>query len=210
MDLMGFGKSDKPNPTLHDFSHHARIVSGFIQSLGLRKITLMVHDWGGPFALHYAARNPENIAGVIILNTFLTADFRIPPAVASKITPAIIKDSSIHPDQISEDTMQAYWAPFPDDISKMSYQAFARMFPDSPFHPSYKLMKEVEQGLTNLKVPVMIAWGVGKSGSTYAERISKMIPDCKLKTVNGGHFVLEDAPDETEKLVLDFLDNNHL
>src|SRR5256884_9881944 len=34
MDLMGFGKSDKPNPLLHDFPHHSRIVSGLIQSLG--------------------------------------------------------------------------------------------------------------------------------------------------------------------------------
>lgn len=210
VDLMGFGKSDKPNPTLHDFPHHARIVSGFIQSLGLRKITLIVHDWGGPFALHYAVRNPENIAGIVLLNTFLTADYRIPLNIASKITPAIIKDSSTHPELITEDTMKAYWAPFPDDDSKMSYQAFARMFPDTPFHPSYKAMKEIEQGLANLKVPVLMIWGIGRSGPIYAERISKMIPDCKLKTVNAGHFVLEDAPEETEKLILDFLDNNKL
>src|SRR5215472_16562210 len=58
LDLMGFGKSDKPNPILHDFPHHARIVSSFVQSLGLRNIVLMVHDWGGPFAMHYAARHP--------------------------------------------------------------------------------------------------------------------------------------------------------
>jgi haloalkane dehalogenase len=210
MDLMGFGKSDKPNPLLHDFPHHSRIVTGLIQSLGLRNIVLVVHDWGAPFALQYAVRNPQNIAGLVILNTFLTTDFRLPPAVASKITPSIIKDSAMHPEKISDDTMKAYWAPFPDDESKQAYQAFARMFPDSNYHPSFKPLKEVEQGLANLKVPTTIIWGTGRSGTTYAERISKMIPESKLETVNAGHFVPEDSPQEVEKLVQNFLESHSL
>ena len=112
LDLMGFGKSDKPNSNLHDFPHHARIVSGFIESLGLRNIVLIVHDWGGPFAMHYLARHPENVAGLILMNTFLTTDYRIPPSVASKITPAIIKEASVHPEKITDAEMEAYWAPF--------------------------------------------------------------------------------------------------
>src|SRR5438046_6917292 len=112
MDFIGFGKSDKPNPLLHDFPHHSRIVSGLIQSLGLRNIVLVVHDWGAPFALQYAVRNPQNIAGLVILKTFLTTDFRIPPAAASKINTAIIKDSSMHPKKISAQMMKAYWGLF--------------------------------------------------------------------------------------------------
>ncbi len=69
MDLMGFGKSDKPNPLLHDFPHHARIVSAFIQSLGLRNIVLVVHDWGAAFAMHYVVRNPNNVAGLVIMKS---------------------------------------------------------------------------------------------------------------------------------------------
>ena len=210
MDLMGFGKSDKPNPTLHDFPHHARIVSGLIESLGLRNLILIVHDWGGPFAVQYAVRNSQNVAALIIMNTFLTADFRIPPNIASKITPLTIKESSAHPESITEDTMKAYWAPFPDEESKEAYKAFSRMFPDSPYHPSFRPMKEIEQGITHLKVPTLIVWGTGKSGPTYCERISKMIPDSKLKTLSTGHFVPEDAPQDVEKLVLDFLNSNSL
>src|SRR2546426_730520 len=134
----------------------------------------------------------------------------IPTAAASKITPSIIKDSAMHPEKISEETMKAYWAPFPDDESKQAYQAFARMFPDSNYHPSFKPLKEVEQGLANLKVPTTIIWGTGRSGTTYAERISKMIPESKLETVNAGHFVPEDSPQEVEKLVQNFLESHNL
>ncbi len=209
-DLMGFGKSEKPHPMLHDFSHHARIVSGFIQSLGLRNFVLVAHDWGAPFAMQYVVRNQQNIAGLILMNTFLTTDYRIPPSVASKITPAVIKDSSIHPGDIPAAVMEAYWAPFPDEESRKAYQAFATMFPDSTSHPSYMPMREVEQALPRVKIPTLIIWGTGRSGPAYAERIAKMIPDSKISQVKAGHFVPEDAPDEVEKLVLDFLDNYSL
>ncbi len=205
LDLMGFGKSEKPNPSLHDFPHHARIVSAFIESLGLRNLVLIVHDWGGPFGMQYAVRHQDNIAGLIMTNTFLTTDFRIPANVADRITPAVIKESSVHPEGISDGTMQAYWAPFPDDFSKKVYQAFPRMFPDSSTHPSFRPMKEIEEALPNLKIPTLIIWGTGKAGPLYAEKLSKMIPDSKLERVNAGHFVPEDAPGEVEKLALDFL-----
>ena len=65
LDLMGFGKSEKPQPNLHDFPHHARIVTGFIESLGLRNLTLILHDWGAPFGSQYAVRHPNNVAGLV-------------------------------------------------------------------------------------------------------------------------------------------------
>ena len=205
LDLMGFGKSEKPHPNLHDFPHHANIVSGFIKSLGLRNLTLILHDWGAPFGMLYAIRHQDNVAGLILMNSFLTTGVRIPRDVAAKITPAVIKESSIHPEKISEAAMTAYWAPFPTEESKLAYQAFARMFPDSPSHPSFGPMKEIQLALPALKIPTMIIWARRKNESGYAEKISKMIPGSKLEIVNSGHFVPEDAPDEVEKLVLSFL-----
>jgi len=207
LDLMGFGKSEKPNPSLHDFPHHANIVSGFIESLGLRHLTLILHDWGAPFALQYAVRHQNNISGLILMNTFLTTDAHIPPDAAAKITPAVIKESSVSPDKVSEETMKAYWAPFPEEDSKKAYQAFARMFPDSQSHPSFGPMKEIQQALPHLRIPTMIIWGVRKNQPGYAERISKMIHESKLEILNAGHFVPEDAPDDVQRLVLGFLSN---
>jgi haloalkane dehalogenase len=210
LDLMGFGKSDKPHPNLHDFPHHARIVASFIQSLGLRNLVLILHDWGGPFAMQYVVRNLRNVAGLIVMNTFLTPDYRIPPNIAAKITPAIIKESSLHPEKITDPVMEAYWAPFPDDESKKVYQAFPRMFPDSPTHPSFRPMKEIEQALPNLKIPTLLIWGTARGGPAYGEKLSKMIPDSKLRPVAAGHFVPEDAPEDSEKLILDFLADHNL
>ena len=42
-DLIGFGKSDKPDIE-YRFFDHVGYIEGFIEALGLKNITLVVHD----------------------------------------------------------------------------------------------------------------------------------------------------------------------
>ena len=44
-DLIGMGKSDKPGLE-YRFFDHVKYVEGFIEKLGLKNITLVIHDWG--------------------------------------------------------------------------------------------------------------------------------------------------------------------
>ena len=71
IDHFGFGLSDKPS----DFSYlpkdHSAALEEFINVLGLRDITLVVNDWGGPIGLHYAVKHPDNIKKLIVFNTFM-------------------------------------------------------------------------------------------------------------------------------------------
>lgn len=78
MDLIGMGKSDKPDIN-YRFVEHARYVDGFIDKMGLKKITLIVHDWSSALGLHYAMRHEDNIKAIAfmeaILRTLTWADF---------------------------------------------------------------------------------------------------------------------------------------
>ena len=60
MDLIGMGKSDKPAID-YSFFDHAKYVEGFIETLGLQNLTLVIHDWGSALGFHYAMRNEANI-----------------------------------------------------------------------------------------------------------------------------------------------------
>ena len=51
-DLMGMGRSDKPQIG-NRFSDHSKYINGFIEKLGLSRITLVVHDWGSGLGFHY-------------------------------------------------------------------------------------------------------------------------------------------------------------
>ncbi|WP_458208760.1 alpha/beta fold hydrolase [Haladaptatus sp. NG-SE-30] len=70
-DYFGFGLSDKPPSWSYRPEDHARIVEAFIEELELRDITLVVQDWGGPIGLSYALDHPENVASLVIMNTFM-------------------------------------------------------------------------------------------------------------------------------------------
>ena len=71
-DLMGFGLSEKPrDESAHSLQRHVQMMTELIQSLGLKDITVVGQDWGGPICLRYAIENKDNIKSIILLNTFI-------------------------------------------------------------------------------------------------------------------------------------------
>jgi haloalkane dehalogenase len=69
-DYLGFGLSDKPLEWGYHPGEHAANLEALIDRLKLRRITLVVQDWGGPIGLSYAAANPENIARLVVINSW--------------------------------------------------------------------------------------------------------------------------------------------
>ncbi|HEY7490301.1 MAG TPA: haloalkane dehalogenase [Candidatus Tectomicrobia bacterium] len=83
-DLIGFGRSAKPDISYHWFDH-VRYLEKFIDTLGLRNITLVLHDQGSGLGFHYAMRHEPNIKGIAFFeaivrpydwNNFSTPEFR--------------------------------------------------------------------------------------------------------------------------------------
>jgi len=70
VDLIGFGKSDKPNIN-YTIEEHAVYLSGFIDELSLKDFTLVVHDWGGFLGFDYAAKHPERINALAFMETVI-------------------------------------------------------------------------------------------------------------------------------------------
>lgn len=68
-DLIGMGKSDKPN-IKYSTEDHIRYIDAFIDALGLKNITLVMHDWGSVIGLDYAMKHPENVKSVVILEGY--------------------------------------------------------------------------------------------------------------------------------------------
>ncbi len=70
LDLIGMGKSDKPDID-YRFFDHAKYVDGFIEKMGLRNITLVIHDWGSGLGFYYASRHEPNIKGIAFMEAIL-------------------------------------------------------------------------------------------------------------------------------------------
>ena len=75
-DLPGFGGADERRDRDYTVYSYARFLDGVIRQLGLRRVHLVAHDFGGPFAAAWAADHPSNVASVTFLNTGVLLGYR--------------------------------------------------------------------------------------------------------------------------------------
>jgi haloalkane dehalogenase len=69
-DLIGMGKSDKPD-LAYRFQDHAEYLEEFINKLGLKNVTLVLHDWGSGLGFDYAFRNESNIKAIAFMEALV-------------------------------------------------------------------------------------------------------------------------------------------
>ena len=133
LDLIGMGGSDKPDLE-YRFFEHANYVEGFIEKMGLRNVTLVLHDWGSALGFHYAALHPTNVKAIVFLEAIVQpfASWDVFPSEFAEIFQAfrtegvgwdlIVKQNmfieKILPSgvmrSLNEEEMNAYRAPFED------------------------------------------------------------------------------------------------
>jgi len=69
LDLRGYNKSDQPAETqAYAMSHLMADVEAVIRHAGETKATVVGHDWGGAIAWQFAARHPERVERLVVLN----------------------------------------------------------------------------------------------------------------------------------------------
>src|SRR5690606_21563813 len=67
-DLIGMGESGKPAID-YSFGEHARYLDAWFDALGLDRVVLVGHDWGGALAFDWAARHPGRVRGIAFTET---------------------------------------------------------------------------------------------------------------------------------------------
>ena len=69
-DLIGMGRSGKPD-IAYSFADHARYLDAWFDALGLDRVVLIGHDWGGALAFDWAARHPQRVLGIAFLEAIV-------------------------------------------------------------------------------------------------------------------------------------------
>ncbi len=88
VDNIGFGKSDQPD-LAYVFADHYRYIEGFIETLDLKNITLVVHDWGSGLGLHYARQHSGNVKAIVLMESILAP---VMPAESYEALPKPLED----------------------------------------------------------------------------------------------------------------------
>jgi pimeloyl-ACP methyl ester carboxylesterase len=75
-DMPGFGEADKRDDQDYTVAGYAAHLGGVIDALGIERVHLVAHDFGGPFALTWAAAHTDRVASVTMINTGVLLNYR--------------------------------------------------------------------------------------------------------------------------------------
>src|SRR5262249_11630348 len=90
VDWLGYGRSDRAGPGFPDGVNHQRELRAVLDSLDLRRVTLVGHDASGPDAIDFAASEPGRVGQLILLNTSSghARELRLPEMIRLLADPA--------------------------------------------------------------------------------------------------------------------------
>src|SRR3954447_13867132 len=74
-DMPGYGESDKPDRFVYTVDGYARHLAALLDQLGVRRVHLVLHDFGGPWGLAWAADHPDRLASLTLVNTGVLRDY---------------------------------------------------------------------------------------------------------------------------------------
>jgi haloalkane dehalogenase len=70
-DLIGMGRSGKAAGGRYRLADHARYLDAWLETLDLRRVTLVVHDWGSALGFHWARRHVDRIRALVYMEAIV-------------------------------------------------------------------------------------------------------------------------------------------
>ena len=219
-DYLGFGRSDKPLQ-VEDYTYdlHVASIRALVERMDLRRITVVVQDWGGPIGLRVAAEAQERFARLVLLNTGLFASSGWPTPgfmqwrnFAERVgrdlpVGRIIQSATTR--ELDDETLRAYEAPWPGPEAKAGVAAFPLLVPLTQDDPNAAAMLRVMEALRAWDVPALVCWSDSdpvfplKAG----EAMARLLPGAagKMRTISGAsHMLQEDQGEQIADLILEW------
>ena len=221
-DHIGCGFSDKPQDYDYTLENHIANLDKLIKFLDLKKITLVVHDWGGAIGFGIATKYPDLIRRIVILNTAAFHIDRIPFRIGlckNKLFgrflvknlngfawPATFMSTT---KKLASDIKKAYLFPYNSVKNRIAVAEFVQDIPMKSDHRSFNTLNEIENNLSKVTCPKIILWG-GKDfcfNDLFFKKWREVYPDAYYKYYkDAGHYVLEDEKKDVIHNIKDFMD----
>ncbi len=217
-DLIGMGKSDKPDIE-YRFFDHVRYIEGFIQALGLQNITLVIHDWGSGVGFHYASRHEDNTKGVAFMEAILPIPSwdAFPEAGRDLFKSFRTKDvgedllinknmfvENVLPNfvvrSLTDEEMDHYREPYKEEASRKPLWRWPNELPIEGEPPDvWEAAEAYHEWLQRTELPKILfhATPGALMSATLVESLTSTLKNLKTVDIGPGlHFVQEDNPHE--------------
>ena len=223
-DHLGCGLSDKPSlqEFPYDLSSHIANLEELLDLLGIDKVRLVVHDWGGAIGLGAFRNQSARVERVVLLNTAAFLSSMVPkrillcrlPLVGSLLVRGLnafaalaARMAVVRP--LSTNVRKGFLFPYDSWANRIAVWRFVRDIPHEINHPTQPLVAEIEDKLPRFRdKPMLACWGLRDFcfNERFLEEWLVRFPGMEvLRLAEAGHYLLEDEGDQIVPSIVSFL-----
>jgi pimeloyl-ACP methyl ester carboxylesterase len=225
-DLPGFGNTISPPRGQFDytFDNLAKVIGGFVETIGLNRYALYVFDYGAPTGFRLAVKHPDRITAIISQNGNAYKEglseswnpiraywqdasqtnrealrkFLAPETTVWQYTHGVSDTTTVSPDGYSLDN---YYLSRRPGTAEIQFDLFGDYKSNVALYPTF------QQYFRTCKPPFLALWG--KNDPFFlpqgAEAFRRDIPNAEVRFLDTGHFALETHSTEIASAMRDFL-----
>jgi len=213
-DMPGYGSADKPRDFNYTIDGYAEHLGGLLAELQVRRVHLVAHDFGGPWALAWGAKHPDAFASATLIDTGALIDYqwhRYAKVWRTPIAGELFQASASRAGfrfLLGRENRRLY----PEAIDRLyaisrpwaTRRAVLKLYRVTPA----EMMGASKEALRALDRPVLVLWG---SADVYfpceqAERQRQAFPSARVELLEGlGHWPFLEDPGRVAALVVPFL-----
>jgi cis-3-alkyl-4-acyloxetan-2-one decarboxylase len=225
-DHVGCGLSEKPARWLR-LEDHIENLCALVATLDLNHITLIAQDWGGAIGLGAMLRMPQRLDRIVLFNTGAFPPQSIPWRIRACRLPIVgrlaVQGGNLFSQaaltmtlsrlrRLDPSVAAGYLAPYNSWSNRRAVFGFVRDIPNRPGHATWETLAQIESRLIEFADrPATLIWGMQDwcFRPDCLERFIEVWPQAEVhRLADVGHWVVEDAPDESLAIVSAFLDRN--
>lgn len=209
VDLPGHGRSGKPGGR-YDIDLFTRSLLGFLDACGLERVILAGHSLGGHVCLKLALERPERMAGLVLIDSGglgpeIDVGFLKPilSGCTREATETMLRGLFANPAMVNRPMVDATF----EALSRDGAWEAVRSAVESAV-PHDIQVESLAERLSELRVPVLIAWGARDAVIPLArgKEAHSSIPGAELWVAeNAGHCPQIEAASDFNDRLLKFL-----
>jgi lipase len=211
LDLRGHGHSEWEPPW--DLETHVADVIETMDSLGLGRVDIIGHSFGGRTGLELAARHPDRVSRLVLYDPAIW----VPPPVAFERAEEMRADASFASIDEAVETRLVMDPKTPRAGLEEEVPEHLRLMDDGRWRYRYARTAVITAysemskppPLTEVQAPTLLIRALEGQvvPEAFADMCREVMPDCTVATVPYGHIVMWEAFDETADLTLAFLED---
>lgn len=216
LDLPDFGATVAPPGFEHSAPSYATFLAQALETLGIERVHLVLHDFGGPIGLIWAAMSPEALASVTLIDTGVLPGYRWHRLARVWRTPVVGELVQ------AMSTRRAFrWL-----VSRSEPRGLPRSFLDRMYDQYdrrtrravlelYRATDDPGAAATEFTalmaprgIPALVVWGERDAylPASFAARQRDPFPSADVHVLAAsGHWPFVDAPETVERLLVEFL-----